>query len=248
MSIKPIALLFACIGGTISSLPASTTFIRNTMEFHHEDVIFRNTQADITLAGTLTAPNSKGPFPAALLIAGYGPNDRDVTGAGQKHFKVLAEYLTRQGIAVLRYDKRGVGQSTGEYNTTATTRDYADDARAGIEYLQTRNEIDPTKIGLIGLSEGGLIASMLTAECKAVAFTVLLAPALRSDGESWVEQSSLQLQADGASSEFIERDKSLRREIYALVTQETDLAVAEAKLQKAVAEYLTSLPEAQALE
>ena len=141
------------------------------------------------MSGTLTLPRGQANPPAVILIAGYGPHDRDLTGMGHKYFLVLADYLTRNGIAVLRFDKRGVGKSTGVYET-ATTKDFESDVQAGVSYLQTRNEINPQKIGLIGMSEGGLIASIVAAENRNVAYIVLMAPALINHVDNLVEQAA----------------------------------------------------------
>lgn len=108
----------------------------------------------------MTLPTGKGPFPVVLLISGSGPRDRDETVFCHRPFLVLADYLTRQGIAVLRVDDRGVRESSGDFSL-ATSEDFASDVSAGIEYLKTRKEINPEKIGLIGHSEGGIIAPMV---------------------------------------------------------------------------------------
>ena len=139
-----------------------------------EEVKFQNAKEKILLAGTLTLPKQKTIAPAVILIAGSGPNDRDETVFNHKPFWILADYLTRQGIAVLRYDKRGVDESGGEY-FTATTQDFAEDAKAAFEYLKTKKEIDPSNIGLIGHSEGGVIAPMIAAENSDVKFIILMA-------------------------------------------------------------------------
>lgn len=139
-----------------------------------EEITFTNTKEKIELAATLTLPKGKEDAPAVILIAGSGPNDRDETVFGHKPFWVLADYLTRKGIAVLRYDKRGIGESEGEYSI-ATTQDFADDTEAAISYLKSRKEIDPSNIGLIGHSEGGVIAHMVAARNKDLKFAVLMA-------------------------------------------------------------------------
>jgi fermentation-respiration switch protein FrsA (DUF1100 family) len=139
-----------------------------------EEVTILNKKDNISLSGTLTLPGRDSIYPAVILIAGSGPNDRDETIFGHKPFLVLSDYLTRNGFAVLRYDKRGVGRSTGDYKK-ATTADFASDAKEAIAYLQTRKEIDKNHIGLIGHSEGGVVASMVASESKDVKFIVLLA-------------------------------------------------------------------------
>lgn len=128
----------------------------------------------VKLAGTLTVPPGAGPFPAVVLITGSGPQDRDETLLGHKPFLLLADTLTRRGIAVLRYDDRGTAQSTGAF-ATAVGRDFADDAAAAAAWLRTRPKIDPARVGLLGHSEGGLIAPQVAGRDPRVAFVVLLA-------------------------------------------------------------------------
>lgn len=139
-----------------------------------EEITFTNKKEQIELAATFTLPKGKENAPAVILIAGSGPNDRDETIFGHKPFWVLADYLTRQGIAVLRYDKRGVDESEGEY-FLATTQDFAEDTEAAFNYLKSRKEIDSTNIGLIGHSEGGVIAPIVAAQNRDLKFMVLMA-------------------------------------------------------------------------
>lgn len=142
--------------------------------YREEEVSYDNQAQNVTLAATLTIPQGKGPFPGVVLITGSGPQDRDESLLGHKPFLILSDYLTRHGIAVLRADDRGTGNSTGIF-ATATTADFATDTEAGIAYLKTRAEVDPHKIGLIGHSEGGVIAPMVAARNKDVAFIVMMA-------------------------------------------------------------------------
>ena len=142
--------------------------------YRSEEVSFENKTAGIRLAGTLTLPSAGDNFPAVILITGSGPQDRNEEIMGHKPFLVIADYLTRHGIAVLRYDDRGFAQSTGNFST-ATTADFADDAESAIAYLKTRKEINSHKTGLMGHSEGGVIAPMVAARSKDVAFIVMLA-------------------------------------------------------------------------
>ena len=119
-----------------------------------------NDQAGVRLAGTLTLPPaSKTPCPAVVFITGSGPQDRDEAVMGHRPFLVLADHLTRHGIAVLRCDDRGVGKSTGNF-ARATHHDFVADTLAAFDYLKTRKEVDPRRIGLLGHSEGGLIAPL----------------------------------------------------------------------------------------
>lgn len=142
--------------------------------YYSEEVAFNNSIANVKLAGTLTLPQKEGNFPAVILITGSGPQDRDEKLFDHQPFLVLSDYLTRNGFAVLRYDDRGVAQSTGDFKA-ATTKDFATDVESALAYLRTRKEINQKKIGLIGHSEGGMIAPMVAAEDKNVAFIVLLA-------------------------------------------------------------------------
>lgn len=139
-----------------------------------EPVRVANASAHIALAGTLTLPQGRGPFAAAVLITGSGPQDRDETLYGHKPFAVLADHLTRNGIAVLRLDDRGVGESGGDFGS-ASIADFASDARAAIDFLAARPEIDARAIGLIGHSEGGIVGPLAATHNPAVAYLVLLA-------------------------------------------------------------------------
>ena len=146
-----------------------------------EEVVFENNNANVKLAGTLTLPDTKNSSPAVILIHGSGRNDRNGTFAGTFH--LLADYLTRKGIAVLRYDKRGAGESTGDYGQS-TTLDFASDVKAGIEFLKSDSRINPELIGLIGHSEGGVIAPLIASESDEVAFMVLMAGLGQTFGEA----------------------------------------------------------------
>jgi alpha/beta superfamily hydrolase len=145
------------------------------VDYRVQHVSFDNPHAPgVTLAGTLTQPHGDGPFPAAILISGSGPQDRDETVWSHKPFAVLADWLTRQGIAVLRYDDRGVAASTGEYSG-ATSGDFATDANAALTWLLARDDIDGSAIGFVGHSEGGLIGPVAALDNPDLAFMVLLA-------------------------------------------------------------------------
>jgi pimeloyl-ACP methyl ester carboxylesterase len=141
--------------------------------YRAEDVSF-DSAPGVRLAGTLTLPQGKGPFPAAVLITGSGAQDRDEAIMGHKPFMVLADALTRRGIAVLRDDDRGFAKSTGDF-AKATGPDFVVDAEAAVAYLRSRPEIDAKRIGLIGHSEGGIIGPLVAVEDPRVAFVVMLA-------------------------------------------------------------------------
>lgn len=139
-----------------------------------EEVVFENEEAEVSLSGTLTLPRENGKFPVVILISGSGPQDRDETFMTHKPFLVLADYLTRKGIAVLRYDDRGFGKSTGDHGM-ATTADFATDVISAVNYLKLRTDIDTQKIGLVGHSEGGIIAPLAANQTEDISFIVLLA-------------------------------------------------------------------------
>lgn len=144
--------------------------------FKSEEVNYWNTADSAHIFGTLTMPENGSKFPAVLLITGSGTQDRDGTILGHKPFKVIAEYLTGRGFAVLRLDDRGAGKTTlGKKPKAITSENFAKDVKSGIDYLKTRSEINPKKIGLIGHSEGGMIAPMVAAQTKDVAYIVSLA-------------------------------------------------------------------------
>ena len=156
--------------------------------YYEEEVVFKNVAAKVSLSGTLTLPSKNGKFPVAILISGSGPQDRDESYMGHKPFLVLSDYLTRQGIGVLRFDDRGHGKSTGDFGA-ATTADFAKDVLSAVTYLKSRKDIDLKHIGLIGHSEGGIIAPLAANQTKDVSFIVLLASTGVSGTELSVAQS-----------------------------------------------------------
>jgi len=209
--------------------------------YHKEDVSYENKVQNVTLAATLTIPQGKGPFPGVVLITGSGPQDRDETLLGHKPFLVLSDYLTRHGIAVLRADDRGVAKSTGVF-AKATTADFATDTEAGIAYLKTRPEVDPHKIGLVGHSEGGVIAPMVAARNKDVAFIVMMAGTGVPGDQVIVAQLKAIELAGGKSEEEATKDAKNQEEMIKLVETEKD----ETALQKDLREKMAGeVPEAQ---
>ncbi|MFT4022433.1 MAG: alpha/beta fold hydrolase [Flavihumibacter sp.] len=175
---------------------------RPPFPYRSEDISFPNAAAGIELAGTLTLPEQPGKYPAVVLITGSGPQNRNEELASHKPFWVIADYLTRQGIAVLRFDDRGVGKSTGHFATAVST-DFAADVKAAVAYLQSRKEIDQKKIGLIGHSEGGMIAPMVAAGSKNIRFIILLAgPGIPGD-KLLLLQQRLILEAGGTPASIV---------------------------------------------
>jgi pimeloyl-ACP methyl ester carboxylesterase len=156
--------------------------------YPEEQVIYHNADRSIQYGATLTIPKAEKLVPAVILITGSGSQDRDETIFGHKPFWVLADYLSRNGIAVLRVDDRGIGQTTGEV-ANATSADFAKDVLAGIDFLKNHKGIDPKRIGLIGHSEGGIIAPLAANQSKDVAFIVSMAGVGMSGMELWNAQS-----------------------------------------------------------
>ncbi len=210
--------------------------------YDSRDVTFAN--GLITLAGTLTLPRSAGPHAAVVLISGSGPQNRDEAVMGHRPFLVLSDYLTRQGIAVLRYDDRGVAKSTGTFET-ATSADFASDAEAAVAYLKTLPEIDAKHIGLIGHSEGGIVAPIVATHSKDVAFVVLMAGVGVPIDELLRAQSRLLLQASGADSAYIAQNEALSTRLFAIAKTEPDENTREKKLREAVDTFVKELPAAE---
>jgi pimeloyl-ACP methyl ester carboxylesterase len=205
--------------------------------YQEVEVAYDNKLQGNRLAGTLTIPSGKGPFPAVLLITGSGPQDRDESLMGHKPFLVLSDWLTRKGIVVLRVDDRGVGKSTGDF-AAATTADFATDAEAGVAFLKTRSEVDLQKIGLIGHSEGGIIAPMVAARSRDVGFIVIMAGSGVPGDQILVEQSLLISEAGGAGKDKAENYAAKERELLALVMKETDEEVLKKELREKLADEL----------
>ena len=191
---------------------------KTPLPYYSEEIIFKNNKAGITLAGTLTLPEKEGKFPAVVLISGSGPQNRDEELMGHKPFLVLADHLTRQGLAVLRYDDRGTAASEGNF-ARATTYDLADDAAAAFDYLQSRKEIDTNKTGLIGHSEGGIIAPLLASENTAIRFVVLMAgPSLRGDQLLLLQKEKIET-AMGAPAAKVKSNREIFAGIYAMIIE-----------------------------
>ena len=212
------------------------------IKMNHEQVMYKNNDSNLNLSGTLTLPSFDKKSPAVILISGMGPNDRDYTMRGHKLYLELANHLANHGIAVLRFDKRGVGKSEGKFDLTLTSQDFANDVFAGIEYLKTREEINHNLIGLIGHSEGGMIAPIVASRSKDVSFLVLLAGVVTTDIDLNIEQVALQLRVDGATEEIIYNDSKLRKKLLEVVRNEKDSGVAEKQLCEIVKSYLQTLP------
>jgi pimeloyl-ACP methyl ester carboxylesterase len=214
--------------------------------YDEREVTYENAAGRVKLAGTLTVPRGEGPFPAVLLISGSGPQDRDEALLGHRPFLVLADHLTRQGIAVLRVDDRGVGGSMGDWLKT-TMEDVAGDVLAGVAFLKQQPKIDAKKIGLVGHSEGGVVAPMAAVRSPDVAFIVLLAGTGVTGEEIVLSQGKLIAKALGATDEVIERQQTLTRQYVALLKDDRTENLAE-RSKQLLDEHLASLPEEERKE
>lgn len=213
---------------------------RKPFPYQDVEVTYENKIGGVKLAGTLTLPPSANPVPAVLLITGSGAQDRDETIFEHKPFLVLADYLTRKGIAVLRVDDRGVGGSSGKVQD-ATSADFAEDVLAGVAYLKGRKEINPAQIGLIGHSEGGIIAPLVASRSRDVAFIVLLAGTGLPGDEILYLQGAALLKVAGADAAALARQRSLQETMFAVVRQEKDNDAAEKKIRAGLQELSSKL-------
>ncbi len=223
------------IAGTFSQGPATAPFElkrggltyarpqepKPPFPYRAEDVSYRNDAAGISIAGTLTVPQGAGPFPAVLLISGSGPQDRDGTVMGHRTFLLWADTLTRQGIAVLRVDDRGVG-GTGRGLAQPTTLDFAGDVRAGLTFLASRPEIDARRLGLLGHSEGANIAAIVATDDPRVRFIVMLGgTGLRGD-EVLLQQFEALATTQGTPRGLIDWQLTIRRRTFDQILAEKD--------------------------
>jgi len=190
--------------------------------YYSEDISFENKKVGISLAGTLTLPSKEGVFPAVILISGSGPQNRDEELLGHKPFLILSDFLTRNGIAVLRYDDRGTALSKGDFKT-ATSADFTTDVESAIAYLKTRKEINTKNIGLIGHSEGGLIAPMVASKSKDVAFMVLLAGTGIQGNRLLLLQQKLIGKASGISDDDLQKNELTNRKVFDIVKKSSNL-------------------------
>jgi hypothetical protein len=194
-----------------------------------EDVTFTNEKFNIKLAGTLTIPAGDGPFPVAILITGSGTQNRNEELMGHKPFLVIADYLSRNGIAVLRYDDRGAGKSQGN-PVTSNTEDLSTDAQAAFNFLKNHVKINPEAIGLIGHSEGGLIAPIVAASNPEVAFIVSLAGPGVTGERIILRQSEDIGRLSGVKEEDIKKSVETNKKLYAVLRKEKDNKKAETKI------------------
>lgn len=209
--------------------------------YNEEPFQFDNKAEGITLHGTLTLPQGDGPFPAAILISGSGPTDRDETIFDHKIFLVIADHLTQQGIAVLRYDDRGVGESEGNHYK-ATSMDLAEDTQSAFIALGKHGKIDARSIGLIGHSEGGMIAPIVASKISAVNYIVLLAGPGAPIDELMIEQNRQVYKSQGLPEDELDRNEVFNRSLYSLIDNEKPIPELYDTLLPFIHGYYESIP------
>lgn len=212
--------------------------------YDEKEVTYENKKDAVKLAGTLTLPRAGGQYPAVILITGSGAQDRNETILGHRPFLVLADYLTKRGIAVLRVDDRGVGGSSRGL-PSATSENFVGDVLAGVEYLKTRKEINAKKIGLIGHSEGGMIAPLAAVRSKDVAFIVLMAGPGQTGEDILYTQGSLIQKAGGASVEAMWLNTAVQKIIFTVMKTEPDNQRAEQQIRALLDKQASELNEEQ---
>jgi pimeloyl-ACP methyl ester carboxylesterase len=238
------------MGTVVHKRPQEEAIDTGPAPYVQREIHFANMTAHNQIAGVLSLPTGDGPFPAVVLIPGTGHNTRDEGVWGHKVFLVLADTLTRNGFAVLRYDKRGVGGSSGSYDA-ATTVDFTSDAEAAIVWLKSQSHIDARRIGVLGHSEGGIIAPAVATSDKGVAFVVMIAgPCIRGD-KLFVLQSAMTAKAYGAPDDYIAKRKVFDEELYSAIisapSESTALDRAKAMITRGVADKIIDANEAESL-
>ena len=206
-----------------------------TVPYVSQDVVFDTPAADVSPVGTLTYPMAGGPFPAVVLVAGTGAHNRDAGLSLHKTLLVLADHLTRQGFAVLRYDKRGIGLTGGRLHPLSTTDDYSADALAAVRFLKLQPNINPAQIGIMGHSEGGIIAAMAAAEApQDVRFIVMLAGTGLPGIDIKTLQDATARRADGMPEKLILLNQNLDRELFEIAASKRTHADALAAVRAAI--------------
>jgi hypothetical protein len=195
-----------------------------------EEVTFENTEDKIKLAGTFTYPQTKKPYPVVILISGSGPQNRNSEILEHQSFWVIADYLTRNGIGVLRFDERGIGKSEGDF-ANATSFDFATDVEAAVAYLKNKSGVDIRKIGLIGHSEGGMIAPIVASRDKSISFIVLLAAPGIPCSELLIEQNYLVGKTQGMSEEQLQEAQKVNQSLYTILKSKESNEAIKPKLK-----------------
>jgi len=232
-----------------SGAPAAaqaTRKLRLTPPYRESEVTFYNPVAKVKLSGTLTIPSGEGPFAAVALVSDAGPQDRDSDLQGYRLFGILADYLTRHGVAVLRYDDRGVGRSGGDFSR-ATTADFVTDARAALAYLRDRSLIAPQQVGLLGHGEGGNVALLAASEpLEAPNFVVTLAASGQPGRDVLRRQQGEIMRLIGADGAQVKAAQGLFDRLVETVRQTPNTAAARAKIVTLLRSSNTALDEPMA--
>jgi pimeloyl-ACP methyl ester carboxylesterase len=214
----------------------------DSLPYRIEDLTFQNDS--VTLAGTLTIPEGRAPVPAVVLVSGSGPQDRDETLFGFKPFLILADHLTRNGIAVLRYDDRGVGGSGGNI-LDATSADFAGDALAGVRLLAGRADVDATRVGIVGHSEGGIVAPIAANRSDQVAFIVTLAGTALSGADILLEQGRLIALAEGAADTALAKQREMQEQLFGAIRTGEGWETVRQAAEEQIRSALEQLPAEQ---
>lgn len=206
-----------------------------------EEIKFANKKDSVILAGTLTIPKKEGCYPAVILISGSMPSNRNGSSNYHQMLLVLADYLTRNGIAVLRYDSRGVNESSGDFYTS-TPDDFARDIIAGYNLLCARKEIDKRKIGLIGHSGGGIVASIAASVNPNIGFVILMAGLGIPGKADYVLQDELKLNTGDLTSDHYAFKKEFYSRGYTMIEEGYDKKVITDTLSKFINRYASLFP------
>lgn len=212
--------------------------------YRQEDVQFSNLSAKLQLAGTLTVPAGQGPFPALVLLSDAGSHDRNGTVGDFAPLGQLADYLTRRGVAVLRFDDRGTGKSTGA--PLATTAELVGDAQAAMNFLRTRPEIDLQHLGLLGHGEGGNVALLAATGALPPAFVVGLAPYGLTGAEIAVQQQEATLKSLQTAPAQVDAAVKRQQSMFEIIRQTPDNGQAQAIVANMLRQSNPSLDEATA--
>ena len=217
---------------------------KGPIDYHVEEVSFENKVEKFNLAGTLTYPKGEGPFPAVILVSGSGPQDRNEEILEHKPFLVIADYLTNQGFAVLRYDDRGTAQSKGDFST-ATSVELSQDAESALDFLKENPKINASKICITGHSEGAMIAVMLAARRKDIhSITLLAGPGIQG-GDLLLLQQYLINKANGISEKSNKAMQRYNRKIYEIIQEQKCLSDAKPILEKKIRRTLKKAKESE---
>jgi alpha-beta hydrolase superfamily lysophospholipase len=207
-----------------------------------EDVAFSNSVQNVNLAGTLTIPRSNKKHPAVILISGYGPQNRDAEWFGHKPFLIIADHLTRQGIAVLRFDDRGFGKSSGNYHAS-TSQDFSTDVESAMKFLMRREDIDLNHIGLIGHSDGAMIAAMVAARSETVSFIVMLAGPGMLGGELMIKRQELWARKANKTELEVQTAKRHMKKLVDIIVNSTNEASLQNELKKFASDTKDEIPD-----